>query len=252
MKSSSSIVLVHGLFGSQNDPKILEAFKGHQVLSPDMLGYGRYRDHPTEKLTLMDQANHVAAFLTENRLDKVHLVGHSVGGAIAALVALHHQKMLASLTTVEGNLTLKDAFWSEELSKKSDAEVAEIIAGYLQNPAKWFENSGVPSSDWSDKLAFNWLENQPPSTIKAQAAAVVAATREPSYLDGIKDLMKSGFPVNLVAGERASEGWDTPAWANQYCNMRINIKNVGHLMMAENPVSYARAVLACVFHSQQV
>ena len=59
----------------------------------------------------------MAAFIAENKLGKVHIVGHSVGGAIASLVALHHQELLASLTTVEGNFTLKDAFWSEELSK---------------------------------------------------------------------------------------------------------------------------------------
>jgi len=107
----------------------------------------------------------------------------------------------------------------------------------------------VQLSEWSDHLALNWLDNQPPSTIKAQAAAVVAATREASYLNGLQSLMKSGFAVNLIASERASEGWDTLKWASQFCNMRVNIKNVGHLMMAEDPASYAKAVLACISHS---
>ncbi len=135
MNSQNPIVLIHGLFGSQSDPKILNAFSGHRVLAPDMLGYGAHKDHPIDKLTLLDQANHVATFIANNALGKVHIVGHSVGGAIATLVALHHQEHLLSLTTVEGNFTLKDAFWSEQLSKKSDAEVADIISAYCQDPS---------------------------------------------------------------------------------------------------------------------
>ena len=84
----------------------------------------------------------------------------------------------------------------------------------------------------------------------AQAAAVVEATEDASYLDGIKALMRSGFAVNLVAGARSSQGWDTPLWANQHCTMRVNIPDVGHLMMAESPGAYARAILACVRHCE--
>lgn len=250
MNEIAPIVLVHGLFGNQSDPTILKAFDGYEVHAPDMLGYGAYRDYPTDTLTLLDQANHVAAFIVENQLEKVHLVGHSVGGAIAVLTALHHRELLLSLTTVEGNFTLKDAFWSETLSKKSDAEVSEIIKDYIDDPAQWFENAGVERSEWSTRLAHDWLMNQPSSTIKAQARAVVEATRQSSYLSGLEEIMRSSFPINLIAGQRASEGWDTPNWANQHCNMRVNIKDVGHLMMAENPRSYANAVLACAKHSQ--
>ncbi|WP_428942794.1 alpha/beta fold hydrolase [Xanthomonas oryzae] len=43
---------------------------------------------------------------------KVHLVGHSVGGAVSALVCSLYPELVASFTSVEGNFTLKDAFWS--------------------------------------------------------------------------------------------------------------------------------------------
>lgn len=251
MKNTASIVLVHGLFGSQNDPRILEAFGKNAVFAPDMLGYGEYRHHDMLNLKLSDQADHVANFIDNLNRGPVHLVGHSVGGAIATLVALRNREKLLSLTSVEGNFTLKDAFWSKELSLKTDDEVVQIIQSYADNPRGWFENAGVAPSTWSDQLAQSWLDNQPATTIKAQAAAVVAATEDASYLDGLKELMLSGFPVNLIAGERASTGWDTPLWANQYCHMRANIRGVGHLMMAENPVSYAAAVMACVEHSER-
>lgn len=129
--------------------------------------------------------------------------------------------------------------------------MAQIIQTYADDPESWFKNAGVAPSEWSNQLAQTWLDNQPATTIKAQAAAVVTATEGASYLDGIKELMLSGFPVNLIAGERASEGWDTPIWANRHCNMRVNIRSVGHLMMAENPVSYDEAVMACVAQSER-
>lgn len=246
MSKTAPIVLVHGLYGSQSDPKILEAFGDYTVFAPDMLGYGEHRDHPTSDLKLSDQADHVAAFIDSLAREPVHLVGHSVGGAIAVLVAVQYQEKLCSLTTVEGNFTLKDAFWSKALSLKDDAEVEGILQSYRDDPRGWFESAGVASSLWSEKLAKDWLENQPASTIKAQASAVVEATEAESYLRDLKALMETEFPVNLIAGARASANWNTPNWANQLCAMRINIRDVGHLMMAENPNTYAEAVIACV------
>ena len=240
------ILLVHGLFGHQRTPRILAAFGTNAVFVPDMLGYGVHRGTLLTGVPLIEQARHVVRYMDENGLGKVHLVGHSVGGAISALIAIHWPDRLASYITVEGNFTLKDAFWSKSISQKSEQEVEDILATYQADPVAWFKNAGVPSSPWSDALAVEWLENQPAATIKAQATAVVQATESAEYLQRLEQVFRSDLPVNLIAGARASAGWDTPVWANQYCAMRINMPGVGHLMMAEAPEAYAKAVLTCV------
>lgn len=104
----------------------------------------------------------------------------------------------------------------------------------------------MPVSPWTSTLAKQWLSNQPASTIKAQAKAVVLATGRDEYLASIRSLMASSMPVYLIAGARSAAGWDVPDWANTACTARINIPNSGHLMMAENPAMFAKSVLTCL------
>lgn len=243
---NTPLVLLHGLIGGLGDPEILAAFGGQEVHAPDLLGYGRNCDADTSALSLEDQARHVADFIAGLDRGPVHLAGHSVGGAVAVLVAQRFPGHVRSLTSIEGNFTLKDAFWSAQLADKSDAEVAEIFAGYLADPAAWIAGAGVPVTPWTAALARDWLAYQPAATVKAQARAVVAATEPPGYLEAIRTLMASDLPVYLVAGARSAAGWDTPDWANRACRLRIDIPNVGHLMMAENPQAHARAILTCL------
>ncbi|MBY5819822.1 alpha/beta fold hydrolase [Rhizobium leguminosarum] len=240
------IVLVHGLFGNLAEPEILAAFGKVEIQAPDLIGYGRHQDRNVENLALSDQANHIAEHIHRSGGNKVHLVGHSVGGAVSALVCALYPDLVASFTSVEGNFTLKDAFWSGQIAEKPEMEVTEIINGYKADADAWIAAAGVPINPWTSALATRWLSNQPASTIKAQAKAVVAATSHDSYLAGIRNLIASSIPVYLIAGARSASGWNVPDWANEACTMRINIPDTGHLMMAEAPTLFAKSVLTCL------
>lgn len=127
--SEAPIVLVHGLFGSLRDSRIVSAFGQAEVHAPDLIGYGKHADADVKNLTLSDQAAHVAGYI---RLigQKVHLVGHSIGGAVSALLCRSYPELVTSFTSVEGNFNLKDAFWSSQIAEKAEGEVAAIVDGY--------------------------------------------------------------------------------------------------------------------------
>jgi pimeloyl-ACP methyl ester carboxylesterase len=245
------IVLVHGLIGGLDDPRITASFPRAEVHTPDLIGYGELQQAGGPTFNLEAQAEHVASYISSLGTGLVHLVGHSVGGAVAVLVANRYPQLIASLTSIEGNFTLKDAFWSSQLAQMSLSDVEAIVAGYRQNPADWMASAGVPVSDWTLSLARAWLENQPATTIKAQAIAVVEATRPEAYLETIRKLMRSELRVNLIAGARSADDWDVPDWANRLCSMRVNIEGVGHLMMAESPDRFAASILACVEQAER-
>lgn len=236
------VVLIHGLFGHLNDPIILNSITEKNVFAPDLLGYGEYRDHPLDDLTLDQQADHVAGFIRDKDLGPVNLVGHSVGGAVSVLLAANYPDYVATLTSVEGNFTLKDAFWSAQIAKQDLIKVEETIIGYKTDPDAWIAAAGVDLNDWSKTLARNWLDNQPASTIKAQARAVVAATGKPEYLETIRKLMASDLPFHLLAGEFSREGWDVPYWGVEQATSNHDIPGTGHLMMAEKPVAFGEAI----------
>lgn len=252
MSQNIPIVLVHGLFGSLGDERILELFKARAAHAPDLLGYGTLSASNIDGLTLEDQADRIADYFVQAGLARAHLVGHSIGGAIAVLFAARHPEFTASLTSVEGNLTLKDAFWSEQLAAKSLSEVEKIIDGYKRNPQAWIADAGVPINTWTARLAEQWLANQPARTIHAQAAAVVSATRERRYLDTFNSLLQSPLSVNLIAGSHSSSEWDVPAWVNDGCSLRINMPDTGHLMMAEDPALFAATVEAGIEYAERL
>ncbi|TMV84314.1 hypothetical protein FGG78_21870 [Thioclava sp. BHET1] len=87
-------------------------------------------------------------------------------------------------------------------------------------------------------------------TIRAQAAAVVRATEGPDYLSRLEAVFRANLPVNLIAGARSAAEWDCPDWANRLCALRLNLPGVGHLMMAEAPEAYARAVQTAIRNAE--
>ncbi|CEP37211.1 MULTISPECIES: alpha/beta hydrolase [unclassified Halomonas] len=245
-----AVVLIHGLFGSLNDPKILAEFDQVEVHAPDLIGYGALSQQETAGIDLLAQAEHVAKYILDAGIEQAHIVGHSVGGAIAVLLADRFPELVASLISVEGNLTIKDAFWSAELASMPIEKVEEIVAGYRHAPSDWFASAGVPITEWTSRLATSWLSNQPATTIKAQAKAVVEATKPSTYLQTLSRLIDSGLAVSLIAGSRSPDGWDVPDWLTRTCTMRINIADTGHLMMAESPARFSSAVQTCVAYNK--
>ena len=241
---AAPILLLHGLFGSLSDQGILSCFGTVSVLAPDLIGYGANRHDAPESWTLEDQADYVAAWL-RGRVDvPVRVVGHSVDGAVAVLFARRHPGMTLSLTSVEGNFTLRDAFWSQKISIKELPEIEAEVASFRADLPAWLARSGVPSTPWTLAAAQGLLDHQPAATLRAQARAVVAATGAPAYLDGVRELLASGPPLHLVAGARSRAGWSVPDWVVQAAASNTDIPGTGHLMMLEAPDAFAGAVLA--------
>jgi pimeloyl-ACP methyl ester carboxylesterase len=97
-------VLVHGNFASWRWWKpILERLpNGWRALALDLRGCGESSggelDESGSTYDIPQLADDLAGFADLLRLDTFHLVGHSLGGAVALQYALHHQSRLRSLT----------------------------------------------------------------------------------------------------------------------------------------------------------
>ena len=97
------VVLIHSSGMSSRQWRRLEdeLASTHRVLTPDLLGYGDsspYRDEA-------EFAFHLDQLALEHLLDAVgepvHLVGHSYGGFLALLVALHRPRSVRSIAVYE-------------------------------------------------------------------------------------------------------------------------------------------------------
>ncbi len=95
------LVLLHGLFGSGDNwlgvaPRLAEKF---QVLIPDLRNHGQSPHRAEMDYPLM--AADVEEFLTEQNVEKVFIVGHSMGGKVAMQFALNFPARVQKLVVVD-------------------------------------------------------------------------------------------------------------------------------------------------------
>ena len=91
------LLLLHGLGDSAADwDGVAPAFGGHwRVYAPDLRGHGR-SDRPGDYSVELMEAD-VLAFLDALRLDRVDLIGHSMGGLVGYLLAGDHPERVGRL-----------------------------------------------------------------------------------------------------------------------------------------------------------
>ena len=240
MQDLTPVLFVHGLIGTLDDEELL-AYFSRPVLAPDLLGYGKHVSTPPARIDLDAQADHLNVVIDVADAERVHLVGHSVGGAVAALFAAQHPHRVASLVSVEGNFTLADAFWSAEVARMTADQVEQMLAGSRADPASWLRDANVVPDQRRLALARRWLGHQPATTVQAMARAVVDTTRQPAY-EGTLRRVFDRTPGYLVAGERSRDGWDVPGWALKATRGLTVIPDAGHLAMLERPQRFAETI----------
>jgi pimeloyl-ACP methyl ester carboxylesterase len=93
------MVLVHG-FGADKDNYTRIArylTNSYHVIIPDLTGFGESTKDMTVSYDVFSQASRLHEFIQELNLKSVHLVGHSMGGAIVGAYVKKHPEIVKSL-----------------------------------------------------------------------------------------------------------------------------------------------------------
>jgi pimeloyl-ACP methyl ester carboxylesterase len=236
-----ALVMIHGLLGSSSyyDPQ--SQLAGIDVRTPDLLGYGAKRSI-AEGIGLHAQAAEIVRVLREEVGRPAWLLGHSVGGAVMMLAAGQAPELVQGLISVEGNFTLKDAFWCARIAAMPESDWAAEYGAMEDDPAAWLERCGIEASDQRVAWARAMLSNQPLETIQAMARSVVEVSGAPGYLEGVRRVLGAGVPLYLLGGELSAAGWDIPEWVLALaCRSQVQPK-AGHMMMLEDPAAFCGIV----------
>jgi pimeloyl-ACP methyl ester carboxylesterase len=239
------LVMIHGLLGSSSyyDPQSL--LPELEVHTPDLLGYGSRRSI-AEGIDLHAQAGEIVRILREEVGRPAWLLGHSVGGAVMMLAAEQAPELVRGLISVEGNFTLKDAFWCSRIAAMPEPDWAAEYGAMEDDPAAWLERSGIEASDLRIAWAKDILANQPYESIQAMARSVLDVTGGAGYLEGVRRVLGSGVPLYLLGGELSAAGWDIPEWVLALaCESMVQPK-AGHMMMLEDPAAFCGMVSGIV------
>lgn len=233
----SRIVFCHGLFGQgRNWTQIGKALAvDHRVTLVDMPHHGR--SSWPEDFDYLDVAHQVAGLLSAD--DPVTLVGHSMGGKAAMVLALRHPEVVARLCVVDiapvdytqaGEFRgYIDAMQGMDLaSVTTRAEADEALTGAVPNPTvrsfllqnlrrdgdgwRWQANLDVLGRDLAE--LGGWPEEDLAGTAPYDGPALwVAGATSPYIRDEYAAAMERWFPKVR----------------------RVTIKGAGHWVHSEQP-----------------
>lgn len=238
-----TVAFVHGLFGQgRNFGTIAKGLlPDARSLLVDLPNHGR--SDWTEEVDLEAMADDVAAALREEVAIPVHLVGHSLGGKVAMVLAVRHPDLVDRLVVVDiapvasrsvgqfeqllGALATLDVDQVEG-RRQADEELQELIP-----------NDGVRAfllqNLYRDGDRWAWRANL--TLLRASLDAV----------GGFPDLGGAEFdgPVLWVTGER-SDYVDAPDQAAMRAvfprTVHVSIKGAGHWVHSEQPEAFLATV----------
>ncbi|MBL0688610.1 MAG: alpha/beta fold hydrolase, partial [Pseudoalteromonas sp.] len=95
------VVLIHGLFGSlENLNVIAKPLSEHFcVTNVDLRNHG-LSPH-SDEMDYLAMANDIVELMAKLKIQKAHLVGHSMGGKVAMQVALTHSELVDKLVVLD-------------------------------------------------------------------------------------------------------------------------------------------------------
>ena len=228
------IIVIHGLYHGFVHLKERTLPFGEPARIIDLAGYGRYAATSSSH-SLPAQAEHVIDEMDRYGFATATLVGHSVGGVVAMLAAARRPGRIRSVVNVEGNFTVDDAFWSAKLAAMTPAEVELQLAATMSDLEAWLRAQRIAPTPASLTAARRMFEAQPAATVHAVAQSVVTVTSRPDYLATVDEVLDSGLPVHLFAGERSRADWHVPESVVRRAAGFTVQEGVGHLMPLEAP-----------------
>ncbi|ANH73301.1 hypothetical protein ACS15_0698 [Ralstonia insidiosa] len=122
------IVFLHGFGSTKEDYADIvrhAEFAGHPFVAYDAPGCGETRCADLSKISIPFLVSTALAVLDRVGFDRFHLVGHSMGGLTALMLAHAHRHRVISFTDIEGNLAPEDCFLSRQIvdyPRDDDAE----------------------------------------------------------------------------------------------------------------------------------
>jgi len=226
-------VFIHGLAASSqtftgviNDYRL----KGHRTVRPDLLGFGNSERPPEFGYTIEDHASTVIELLRSLQLDGFKVVGHSLGGAIAVLVAEALTDRVNKIVLIEANLDPGGGGMSLPVARRSEEDYvshgfAEDLSGFV----------GIPRQ---------MMEKAAPMAVHRTSVSLVANT-QPTIRERFLSLR---LPRLFIAGDRSlNESPPLPSGEvgdglDERGIRRIVVPDAGHSMMFDNPGGFAAAV----------
>lgn len=225
--SGEPLVLLHGLFGALSN---FEAVRQHfsqrfRVLIPMLPIY----DLPLLSTGAKALAQHIAGFIDAMGLQKVHLLGNSLGGHVGLIYTRDHLDRVASLTLTASSGLYENAFGNSFPRREDKSFIREKVAVTFFDP----------------KHATDALVDECYEAVNSRdkVLRILAIAKSAIRHNMAKDLPQMNVPVCLIWGKQ--DAITPPAVAEDFHSGFPDsdlfwIDACGHAPMMEQPEAFNR------------
>jgi len=239
--SGPAVVFLHGIGGNRHafDDQLERMQHRFRCIAWDMPGYGD--SQPLAQMSFAALSTALAALLDHLQLERVHLVGHSMGGMVAQTFAVQHGARLEKLVLAQT---------SARFGKPGSDWQQEFLKARLQ-PL----DAGMTPADFARPLIASMFADQGRQAAIAKAVATMSALRADIYrqtlnclvsFDGLHDLPSIRCPTLCLAADQ-----DTTAPARGLERMAgtipdarfVCLRDAGHLAYVEAADAFTAAIV---------
>jgi len=226
---SAPVVFLHG-FGSTKEDYVdfaqFPAFRDHPFVAYDAPGFGQTASGDPSAASIPFLVEVAEAVLSRLDVEEFHLVGHSMGGLTALLLAHQASSRVLSFVDIEGNLAPEDCFLSRQiLTHRTDDPRA-----FLEQ----FAERTHPTAEFSSALyAANVRSKVDPAVVRGIFESMVQLSDHGDLLTRFTSLP---CPRMFMYGEQNATLTYLPALKDRGVEL-AEIGYSGHWPMYSNPVA---------------
>lgn len=129
------IVFLHGFGSTKEDYADIvrhAAFAGHPFVAWDAPGCGESACSDLARISIPFLVNTALEVLDRLGMERFHLVGHSMGGLTALLLAHRNPGRVLSFIDIEGNIAPEDCFLSRQIVDYPEADPERFFAEFIE------------------------------------------------------------------------------------------------------------------------
>jgi len=228
-----TVLFVHGAGGGQYTWSYQKGYfeKQFNPIVIELPGHGESGGEGEEEIG--KYAEHVYAFLKALNLQKIFLVGHSMGGAIVQTLALTHPEVTKGIVLVGTGARLKVLPLILDGIKNNFEEIVQRINQFA----------------YSRKAPSDLVEKGVLIMRQCRAEVIYGDFLACDRFDIINEVEKITLPTLILCGE---DDQLTPLKYSQFLQSRINgsklevLSNAGHMVMMESPQTFNEKIYGFV------
>lgn len=233
------LILLHGLFGASNNwGTVAKHFSQHyQVICVDLRNHGSSPHSASQSYANM--ADDLLELCDALSLERIHLLGHSLGGKVAMQFATHHPDRVEKLIVVDMGMRAYADAHTHLIDAMMDIDLTTLQSRHEVD--KILSNS-IPQAMVRQFLLMNLIKSDSSLAWRINLAAL--KTNYPGLQQAVCENAHYEKPCLFIRGEHSDyvQNADTEQIKTNFINAQFASLPTGHWVHAEQPQAFIEGV----------